>query len=199
MHKILQQQLCTHPCKLWFFPNLCSILSKRRKSSDESLCTKTQQQQQQNVPVLVHCDRLLYQGHMTCHVAWSQANTEAFHCGIVHSLDMECNPLEKNRKEICIQVWSRKKQTLRKLRKRNLSSSSSSSSSLHKTQFTKEGGGEGQSYLRPSLVDSPCHRRMVCWLLATLESSPKCCNTQELRRRGLPGFVQAALSMSMLQ
>ncbi len=123
------------PCKLWFFPNLCSILSKRRKSSDESLCTKTQQQQQQNVPVLVHCDRLLYQGHMTCHVAWSQANTEAFHCGIVHSLDMECNPLEKNRKEICIQVWSRKKQTLRKLRKRNLSSSSSS---LHKTQFTKE-------------------------------------------------------------
>ncbi len=100
--------------------------------------TKTQKQQQKNLPVLVHCDRLLYQGHMTCHVAWSQANTEAFHCGIVHSLDMECNPLEKNRKEICIHVWSRKKQTLRKLRKRNLSSSSSSSSSLHKRQFTKE-------------------------------------------------------------
>ncbi len=137
MHKILQQQLCTHPCKLCFFPNLCSILSKIRKSSDESLCTKTQQQQQQNVPVLVHCDQLLYQGHMTCHVAWSQANTEAFHSGIVHSLDTECNPLEKNRKEICIHVWSRKKQTLRKPRKRNLSSSSSSSS-LHERQFTKE-------------------------------------------------------------
>ncbi len=135
MHKILWQQLCTHLCKLWFFPNLCSILSKRRKSSDESLCTKTRQQQQQNVPVLVHCDQLLYQEHMTCHVAWSQANTEAFHCGIVHSLDMECNPLEKNRKDICIHVWSRKKQTLRKLRKRNLSSSSSP---LHKRQFTKE-------------------------------------------------------------
>ncbi len=40
---------------------------------------------------------------------------------------------------------------------------------------------------------------MVCWLLATIESSPKCYNKQELQRRGLPGFVQAALSMSMLQ